>query len=760
MHSVKKYNHPILTTAISTTVFGKYGLLASVVVSTVDYLSHQNFFLEKDTLSFLNFSEDFLFTDILLTHAIEYSSFSSLSGLMKYFGTHLTILGTLYDIAANLDPKLKLLLLALNTIGVSTIILKNGALFSAKSSIEKNEFAKDLAYQFADSKHLDLYMKREVLFDAAKTLALYKTSELISFFAVEASQIFSVITKGMSGKFKDFITALVKVNILQTITNPFFRVLDVFREEFQNEIKEELQDNVSSFLLEQDNIYKIYNNYNSDLSQREMKLGGKVAMIVTYIQEHIFNSLNSVHSRVLSDLLQKLSAIYVLGPNIDIALLPALFSRISNVLEYLKQSHNMAQDEYIEASKNKKNLFLNDFGSNIELILQLQGVEFSQKLLNSGLKEERKVGFNHDFQRSFYQIIEEALEDLINGLVQIIRGYKLFAGQIGVKQLYLITNNKDQMVLKALKDSNQDIYWMESWNYKVMKSFSEMISATEFQPDGIQYHWNKELAENSIVIKDTHIFLKGDVLLDIDDFTFKVGKAYAMTGKTGSGKTTLMSALMGGVHKDITISGSIFFADGKEDIILLPQRDYILNDMTLLQLVMYPQYMPHDELMTRYYSRVYELMQEIQIDEGAIVSSPSSKVNNLDVIDDWGSKLSGGQPKKIAVLSAIMRQPKVLIMDETFRGLDEESLCIVQYMLKKYLPKTLMIVIDHEAKHHNNNDFFESLIHLSDTHLSIHEPPESISYNCIMKDTRVCPLDEEQYLMQEFQCPIEFFYEI
>ena len=53
-------------------------------------------------------------------------------------------------------------------------------------------------------------------------------------------------------------------------------------------------------------------------------------------------------------------------------------------------------------------------------------------------------------------------------------------------------------------------------------------------------------------------------------------------------------------------------------------------------------------------------------------------------------------------------------MDEIFTGLDPKSLVKAQTILKKHLPDTTMIVVDHHAKEHNDHGFYDSRIHFED----------------------------------------------
>ncbi len=69
------------------------------------------------------------------------------------------------------------------------------------------------------------------------------------------------------------------------------------------------------------------------------------------------------------------------------------------------------------------------------------------------------------------------------------------------------------------------------------------------------------------------------------------------------------------------------------------------------------------------------------------------------------------EPKKITIILAIIKKPDILILDEIFNGLDKGSVIKIQRMLKKYLPNTLILVVDHHAQNNNYNNFYEEELH-------------------------------------------------
>ncbi len=106
---------------------------------------------------------------------------------------------------------------------------------------------------------------------------------------------------------------------------------------------------------------------------------------------------------------------------------------------------------------------------------------------------------------------------------------------------------------------------------------------------------------------------------------------------------------------------------------------------------------------------VRQLLLEIKIDDKAV----DSIADQLDEVKDWEQVLSGGQKKKVALISALIEQPEILVLDEVFAGMDPGSVINSQGMIKKYLPEsTLILSVDQNIEQNNYNGFYQKRLQL------------------------------------------------
>lgn len=158
---------------------------------------------------------------------------------------------------------------------------------------------------------------------------------------------------------------------------------------------------------------------------------------------------------------------------------------------------------------------------------------------------------------------------------------------------------------------------------------------------------------------------KSKVLENIN-LEIKTGEKVAIVGPNGSGKTTLIRLLLG-MYKP---SEGKIFIDGidlekiklsslREKIGIVSQNIFLFND-TVRNNISYANPNVSDD-------EISNLLKEIDLYDFFLEEFS----NNLNtVIGERGVRISGGQKKTIAFLRAILKKPKVLILDEATSEID------------------------------------------------------------------------------------------
>jgi ABC-type multidrug transport system fused ATPase/permease subunit len=167
-------------------------------------------------------------------------------------------------------------------------------------------------------------------------------------------------------------------------------------------------------------------------------------------------------------------------------------------------------------------------------------------------------------------------------------------------------------------------------------------------------------------------------------------KLIAFVGSSGAGKSTLASLLLmlhypnkGELFYDGTDCHDISLSVLRSQISLVPQ-DIFLFGGTIKENIAYGRPSATEE-------EILEAAQQANAME--FINRFPDKLDTL--VGERGTQLSGGQRQRIAIARAVLKDPRILILDEATSSLDSESEKWVQDALEKLMVGRTSIVIAH-----------------------------------------------------------------
>jgi subfamily B ATP-binding cassette protein MsbA len=172
-------------------------------------------------------------------------------------------------------------------------------------------------------------------------------------------------------------------------------------------------------------------------------------------------------------------------------------------------------------------------------------------------------------------------------------------------------------------------------------------------------------------------------------FTIRAGQTVAIVGRTGSGKSTVVSLL----PRFYDVTGGSVLLDG-HDI-----REYPLASLRAqMSLVSQDVVLFNDTIRSNIAFGYPASDQQIEAAARAarVTEFTSQLPNGLDTeVGDRGALLSGGQRQRIAIARALLRNTPILILDEATSALDTETERQVQDQLEALMRDRTTLVIAH-----------------------------------------------------------------
>lgn len=220
---------------------------------------------------------------------------------------------------------------------------------------------------------------------------------------------------------------------------------------------------------------------------------------------------------------------------------------------------------------------------------------------------------------------------------------------------------------------------------------SEVFASTDNLLHGTDTLSFEDAKEKDLLTFDNVSFRyteKSGYVLQNISFSLKAGETLGIIGGTGSGKSSLIPLIF---HEYEASSGSIYFmkhqlldldaAILKSHLGLVPQKA-ILFSGTIRENLAFGKPNPTDE-------ECYEALRIAQLED--FVKSLPLQLETP--VFEGGQNFSGGQKQRLTIARAVMKKPKILILDDSLSALDYKTDLDLRHALQKELQDSSTIII-------------------------------------------------------------------
>ena len=203
---------------------------------------------------------------------------------------------------------------------------------------------------------------------------------------------------------------------------------------------------------------------------------------------------------------------------------------------------------------------------------------------------------------------------------------------------------------------------------------------------------NQDFEKDFVKLKNvSKIYRMGEVeirAVDKIEFAIDKGEFVVVVGPSGAGKTTVLN-ILGGM--DTVTSGDVL-VDG-ENIAKYSQRKltgYRRDDIGFV---------------FQFYNLVQNLtaLENVEIGlEAAGIPSAARRARALDMLTLTGlsgrenqipAELSGGQKQRLCIARALLKKPKILILDDSTSAVDTKTDALIRKAFREEIPDTTKIII-------------------------------------------------------------------
>ena len=358
----------------------------------------------------------------------------------------------------------------------------------------------------------------------------------------------------------------------------------------------------------------------------------------------------------------------------------------------------------VQESLSKLSSFTQEVFTGIKIVKSYAIQNTKSKQFDNLSKENKENQISLVKMQALFFPLMILLIGLSNILVIFIGGKQYLEGEIesiGIIAEFIIYVNMLTWPVASLGWISSIIQQAEASQKRInefLKEKSEILN----NPKGLKKINGKIEFENiSFKFRESKI----QALKDIS-FTIENNKSLGLIGATGSGKTTLLKL----ITRSYKLNTGIIRIDDKNicefdieslrnQIGIVPQDSFLFSDSIVNNI--------------RFGNEKASIKE---VEEFCKISGIHNEIIKLKdgyhtVLGERGINLSGGQKQRICIARALIKNPKILILDDCLSALDTETEKNIIQSLKKYIGNTTTIISSHRLSSIQNLD---DIIVLSD----------------------------------------------
>ncbi|MEI3790462.1 MULTISPECIES: ABC transporter ATP-binding protein [Chryseobacterium] len=438
--------------------------------------------------------------------------------------------------------------------------------------------------------------------------------------------------------------------------------------ELKNKIYRHYQD-LSLTDYKQTTIGDLMNRLSEDVVAVRMYLGPGVMYVVNLVILLLITSIYMV----------KTDASMTLWTLLPLPILSYIIFKVSSIINQ--------KSKIMQKSQSAISTFVQDSFSGIRVVKFFAKENYIKK--NYGIKVTDYQNKALDLAKTeayFFTIILFVI-GLLNVAVILIGGQKYIAGQLSVGKIADFF-----MYINILIWPFSMVGWVTSVNQRAEASMQRINEFLDKKSEVINTNFEDYPIKGDIEFRNVSYVYPNTGIKALDNLSFKIkaGESLAIMGKTGSGKSTialLLCRLIDPTEGEILIDGKNLkehnLTNYRNFIGYIPQESYLFSDSIENNIGFAIDHPSHE--------KVVEYAKIADVDKNIVGFKEQYKT----LVGERGVMLSGGQKQRICIARALIKDPNIIIFDDSLSALDTETEQNILENIDQKISNATSIIITH-----------------------------------------------------------------
>ena len=435
-----------------------------------------------------------------------------------------------------------------------------------------------------------------------------------------------------------------------------------------------MRDTVYRKLLQED--FNFYNkNRTGDLMSRQTGDMDAIRHFIAYVIYAVYENI----------LLLTFALIMIFTVNVKLALCMLVVLPFTAITTYAQSKSVRPAFQRIRQQFSSLNTFVQENISGNRVVKAFAREDYEIGKFNKENDAFRAAELNASGVWMKYVPIFEFLSNILTVVLMLYGGYMVIQGEMTMGNLVTV-NGYLWMLMIPLRFAGwwiNDIHRFTTSAEKIYTTYSQEPEVKKPGRPIERKHFNGDVEFN-------HVSYQADDADIITDVSFKVkkGQTVGIIGSTGSGKSTIMNLLCR--FYDVTEGEVKVDGINVKDLDLYDLRDNI--GMAMQDVFLFSDTIEGNIA----YGRPNCSFEEVK--KAAIMADANHFIKNTPdgydtIVGERGVGLSGGQKQRISLARALLKDPAILILDDTTSAVDMETESYIQNQLKNIEKDCTIFVI-------------------------------------------------------------------